>query len=56
MRAAKLLAPVCPIFLTKAELADTVTLDAFLICNKEATSLLKVNEDSMIEYVLMYYG
>jgi repressor LexA len=31
------------------ELADTVTLDELLIRNKEATYLLKVNGDSMIE-------
>src|SRR2546425_6429698 len=31
------------------ELADTMTLDEFLITNKEATYILKVNGESMIE-------
>jgi SOS regulatory protein LexA len=31
------------------ELADTMSLDEYLITNKEATYLLKVNGDSMIE-------
>src|SRR2546425_11868600 len=31
------------------ELSDTMTLDEFLITNKEATYLLKVNGESMIE-------
>jgi SOS-response transcriptional repressor LexA len=33
----------------EGELVDTITIDEFLIVNKEATYMLKVSGDSMIE-------